>query len=110
MGTVTLLHDEHFVERANDFVPERFLKKSVEGCPNAKDIHPFLLIPFGFGARACIGRRFAEMEIEVLTIRYDEIFALVIHLVVIPNRNVDCFDSSKLNGTMVPYNLRMHWL
>lgn len=70
MGSVTLLHDDNFVERAKDFIPERFLKEPQAGCPNAKDIHPFLMLPFGFGARACIGRRFAEMEIEVLTIRY----------------------------------------
>lgn len=69
MGSVTLLHEEEFVERADEFIPERFLKEAQTGCPNAKDIHPFLMLPFGFGARACIGRRFAEMEIEVLTIR-----------------------------------------
>ncbi|KAG4080699.1 hypothetical protein HA402_013229 [Bradysia odoriphaga] len=69
MGTVTLLRDDKFVEQPNEYIPERFLKESQGGCPNAKDIHPFLMLPFGFGARACIGRRFAEMEIEVLTIR-----------------------------------------
>lgn len=69
MGAVTLLHEESFVERADDFIPERFLKDVQEGCPNAKDIHPFLNLPFGFGARSCVGRRFAEMEIEVLTLR-----------------------------------------
>lgn len=69
MGSVTLLHNEKYVERAGDFIPERFLKQVQEGCPNVKDIHPFLNLPFGFGARACIGKRFAEMEIEVLTIR-----------------------------------------
>lgn len=70
MGSVTLLKDENFVEQADEFIPERFLKEAQPGCPNAKDIHPFIMLPFGFGARACIGRRFAEMEIEVLTIRY----------------------------------------
>ncbi|XP_037048515.1 probable cytochrome P450 12b2, mitochondrial [Bradysia coprophila] len=69
MGTVALLHNEKFVQKADEFIPERFLKEPQSGCPNAKDIHPFLQLPFGFGARACIGRRFAEMEIEVLTIR-----------------------------------------
>ncbi len=69
MGSVTLLQNENFVEQADEFIPERFLKETQPGCPSAKDLHPFLMLPFGFGARSCIGRRFAEMEIEVLTIR-----------------------------------------
>lgn len=71
LGTVTLANDNNFVERANEFIPERFLKlKDVpSGCPNVKDINPFILIPFGFGPRSCIGQRFAERQIEVFVIR-----------------------------------------
>ncbi|XP_037032129.1 probable cytochrome P450 12b2, mitochondrial [Bradysia coprophila] len=69
MGSMTMAKDEKFVERADEFIPERFLKETQSGCPSAKDFHPYLMLPFGFGARACIGKRFAEMEIEVLTIR-----------------------------------------
>lgn len=64
-----MLQDENFVERADEFIPERYLKEAQPGCPSAKEIHPFLMLPFGFGPRACIGKRFAEMEIEVLIIR-----------------------------------------
>lgn len=69
MGSVTMSQSDEFVERAVEFIPERFLKEVQMGCPSAKDIHPFLMLPFGFGSRMCIGRRFAEMEIEVLMIR-----------------------------------------
>ncbi|XP_037050618.1 probable cytochrome P450 12b2, mitochondrial [Bradysia coprophila] len=69
MGSMTMAKDEKFVERADEFIPERFLKETQPGCPSAKDFNPFIFIPFGFGSRACIGRRFAEMEIGVLTMR-----------------------------------------
>lgn len=64
------MNHSDFVERANEFIPERFLKEVPSGCPNSKDINPFLLLPFGFGPRHCVGKRFAELEIEILTMRY----------------------------------------
>lgn len=66
----TIVNNSNFVERPDEFIPERFLKHvQTSGCPNSKDIHPFLLLPFGFGVRHCVGKRFAEMEIEILTLR-----------------------------------------
>ena len=38
---------------------------TVQQCPNSK-IDPFLVLPFGFGKRVCLGRAFSEMEIYVL--------------------------------------------
>lgn len=51
---------EHFVE-PNLFLPERWLMKKGKSKPS-----PFLVLPFGYGARSCIGRRFSEMELYVL--------------------------------------------
>lgn len=63
-------NDTHFPD-SDKFLPERWLKDQTkaEGCPSARSAHPFIFLPFGFGPRSCIGRRFAEMEIEILTMR-----------------------------------------
>ena len=38
--------------------------------------HAFSYIPFGHGARMCIGRRFAEVELGILVIRALQTFRL----------------------------------
>ncbi|PSN42871.1 putative cytochrome P450 49a1 [Blattella germanica] len=45
------------------FLPERWIKS--EACP-AHKIHPFVSLPFGYGRRTCLGRRFAEAELHIL--------------------------------------------
>ncbi|XP_066249042.1 probable cytochrome P450 49a1 [Euwallacea similis] len=58
---------EYFYE-PEKFIPERWLKKEIEGCPahNKQKIHPFVSLPFGYGRRSCIGRRFAEAELNIM--------------------------------------------
>lgn len=63
-----------YFSEPDEFIPERWLREkevtasaaSTSGCPVAtKPSHPFAYLPFGFGARSCIGRRIAEMELEI---------------------------------------------
>jgi cytochrome P450 len=44
------------------FVPERFLGED-------KDHHPYALLPFGGGHRACIGQDLARMELKLIIVR-----------------------------------------
>lgn len=62
--------EQHF-GRSDEFIPERWLKDESHakevGCPHSKMSNPFTYMPFGFGARTCIGKRLAELEVMVLT-------------------------------------------
>uniref|UniRef100_A0A6P7GBF3 Cytochrome P450 CYP12A2-like n=1 Tax=Diabrotica virgifera virgifera TaxID=50390 RepID=A0A6P7GBF3_DIAVI len=57
------LTDKNFKEPSK-YIPERWLR-SVSNEYSAKNAHPFAYMPFGHGARSCIGRRFATLEVEV---------------------------------------------
>ena len=62
--TSVMRSEEHF----NDpkyFIPERFLR----GNPQHHCAHPFAFLPFGHGARMCIGRSFAELKVQVVAIQ-----------------------------------------
>ncbi|XP_062974733.1 cytochrome P450 27C1 [Elgaria multicarinata webbii] len=49
---------------ANEFQPERWLRKS-----NMDRVDNFGSIPFGYGIRSCIGKRIAELEIHLALIQ-----------------------------------------
>lgn len=70
MTNMLLHHDEQHFKDPSKFMPERWLKESMpNACPAAKASNPFVYLPFGFGPRSCVGRRFAEMEMNVLLTR-----------------------------------------
>lgn len=56
-GSDVICHMEKYFDRASEFIPERWLGEGRQSVP------PFAYIPFGHGARMCIGRRFAEQEL-----------------------------------------------
>ncbi|KAB0797767.1 hypothetical protein PPYR_08760 [Photinus pyralis] len=56
--------EEHFVT-PNEFRPERWLKNH----ELYTQPHPFLVIPFGHGARSCIARRLAEQNMLIFILK-----------------------------------------
>ncbi|GAB0092981.1 Cytochrome P450 [Sergentomyia squamirostris] len=57
--------DERYFQNPQAFIPERWLRSEEK----IETYNPFTYLPFGFGNRVCIGRRFAELEIETLVCR-----------------------------------------
>ncbi len=57
-----LSHDPKNFVRPDLYSPERWLNKN-----SKNSIHPFASLQFGHGPRKCIGQRFAELEILILT-------------------------------------------
>ena len=63
------MNEDEYIEQAESFIPERFLRDHSTDIQKARDSHPFVYLPFGFGPRTCIGRRFAQLELEVVVSR-----------------------------------------
>ncbi|XP_071100115.1 probable cytochrome P450 12a5, mitochondrial [Haliotis cracherodii] len=71
-GTVMALHhdvtghDDQQFHEASQFRPERWLRSP----ENQQTVHPFIFMPFGFGARGCVGKRFAEQEVALAIVKF----------------------------------------
>ncbi|XP_012859809.1 sterol 26-hydroxylase, mitochondrial isoform X1 [Echinops telfairi] len=81
----------------DSFQPHRWLRKSQADVPGVQ--HPFGSVPFGYGVRACLGRRIAELEMHLLLTRliqkYEVVLApetgelkTVARIVLVPHRKV----------------------
>ncbi|KAJ8720313.1 hypothetical protein PYW07_012356 [Mythimna separata] len=55
------------------FYPERWLKE------DSKEYHSFASIPFGYGARKCLGQNISEVMMSMLTIRIIQKYKLEYH-------------------------------
>ncbi|XP_053692438.1 probable cytochrome P450 12a5, mitochondrial [Sabethes cyaneus] len=74
MAAMTLLQEDKYYERAKEFLPERWLNQESVVSSTRKNSHPFVYIPFGFGPRACVGKRMAMMEMEIILARITRLF------------------------------------
>ncbi|XP_077488423.1 cytochrome P450 302a1, mitochondrial-like isoform X2 [Amblyomma americanum] len=87
-GTVLIMHNQVACRQATNYPepdayrPERWLKERAEG----GRAHPFTLLPFGYGPRMCIGKRFAETVMCLLVARIVRNFVLEYK-----HEDLDCF-------------------
>jgi cytochrome P450 family 6 len=59
VSVYSLHRDPEYFPNPEKFDPERFSPENIE------KIKPFTFIPFGFGQRACIGKRYASMKTKI---------------------------------------------
>ena len=57
-----------YVQNPDAFNPDRCLR-SDRGEASEEKLHPFAVLPFGFGPRMCPGRRFAEQQINIALVK-----------------------------------------
>ncbi|KAG5667203.1 hypothetical protein PVAND_015194 [Polypedilum vanderplanki] len=64
MNAYIELSNPKYYPEPEKFIPERWLRDEKYENWRSKEINPFAFLPFGFGARSCIGKRFGELQIE----------------------------------------------
>ncbi|XP_014810062.1 PREDICTED: cytochrome P450 27C1 isoform X3 [Calidris pugnax] len=88
----TTSYSEENFSMANEFRPERWLRKG-----NLDRVDNFGSIPFGYGIRSCIGKRVAELEIHLALIQLLQNFEIKISPKTEPVR-------AKTHGLLTPGN------
>ncbi|XP_017782393.1 PREDICTED: cytochrome P450 CYP12A2-like isoform X2 [Nicrophorus vespilloides] len=78
MGNLYLSRSDKYFPKSKEFIPERWLR-STTGEMSYKNVNPFVSLPFGFGARSCIGRRLATLQIEIVIAKIIRNFQLDWH-------------------------------
>jgi len=66
--------DPAYFDAPDEFRPERWLR--AEGHDDTASKHAFAWLPFGFGPRMCIGRRVADLEMQLLISRMAQEFRI----------------------------------
>ncbi|CAD6993816.1 unnamed protein product [Ceratitis capitata] len=112
MISTTLLQSEQQYARPLEYLPERWLRTSGDVaaakngaaslCPEQlKASSPFTYLPFGHGARACLGRRISDLEMELSIARLVRNFQIEFHY---PTDNV--FKGMLINMPNVPLKFK----
>ncbi|XP_073836139.1 probable cytochrome P450 12c1, mitochondrial [Musca autumnalis] len=81
MASNMLLHEEKYFSNPLEFIPERWLRSVEPGMEtvSARNINPFIFLPFGFGPRSCLGKRIVDMELEITVANIVRNFTMEYH-------------------------------
>lgn len=60
-----------YFSQPEQFLPERWLKGS------GYKHHPFASLPFGYGKRMCLGRRFADLELQTVVSKVYYVYVIM---------------------------------
>ncbi|XP_046574672.1 probable cytochrome P450 CYP44 [Haliotis rubra] len=74
MSNQRTVRNKKYFDRPDEFIPERWLRD--EHGNRQRMIPPMTLLPFGFGPRNCLGRRFAEQEIYLAAVKLIQKFKI----------------------------------
>ncbi|XP_055847818.1 cytochrome P450 CYP12A2-like [Episyrphus balteatus] len=69
MGNNIILREEKYFPKAEEFIPERWLRTEEGDAFKADEVNPFVYLPFGFGPRSCAGKRIVDLELELTIMR-----------------------------------------
>ncbi|KAJ8977308.1 hypothetical protein NQ317_009326 [Molorchus minor] len=92
--------DSDQYKEPDKFIPDRFLRTTTDEY-SVKNAHPFATLPFGHGPRSCIGKRLANLELEVAIAKICRNFELTW-----PHEDMK-FDIKLLYGIADPLKLRV---
>lgn len=91
---------EEYVSEPNKFMPERWMKGEGE----EMNLHKFASLPYGHGSRMCLGRRFADLEMQILlgesTLSIDRIIYFVIYTTILHCFQLNLYETISSNTIM----------
>ena len=68
-------NDSHHYPEPDKFLPERWLRS----CPQHQKVDAFANLPFGHGPRACVGQRFARLELYMVAFKVVQRYRMEYH-------------------------------
>lgn len=97
MSTQDAGQKERNFDDADKFLPERWLK------PESQEYHAFASIPFGVGARKCLGQNIAETMMTMLAIKVNHpyCYSAKVHVIITLGYEIYYLYEIKINSISI---------